>query len=255
MSFSKRAFSTQKRNLNLERCPLLSSCLAVPIGQVEYLPAWELQKSLHKQVSEGMLPNLLLLLEHSHVYTLGRRGKISEVKVPAGKLAELGAKVHFTDRGGEVTYHGPGQLIVYPIVNLRLMPGGPSRYIHTLEKVLIDTLEEFGIMGESVGKPTGVWVGDAKIAAIGVKISRGVTMHGLALNVNPDLSYFNHIVPCGMIDISVTSMSTLLSKDLDVREVLPSVVRCFERLFEWKIRWVELEDLGHHSDKYYSAAC
>ena len=233
----------------------LGRCSALFLGTVEYAHAWDLQRSLHRRVANGTLPNTLMLLEHPHTYTLGRRGESSDILASPEMLKGLGAAVHHVDRGGEVTYHGPGQVVGYPIVDLRAWGGGPLKYVRTLEQAVMATLGEFGIDIHGGHRPTGVWVDDAKIAAIGVKISRGVTMHGLALNVNPDLSYFDNIVPCGMIDISVTSMSTLLSKDLDVREVLPSVVRCFERLFEWKIRWVELEDLGHHPDKYYSAAC
>ena len=145
----------------------------VALGSVKYETAWDIQKKLHQRVLAGELPNVLLLLEHPHVYTLGRRGTADDVLVSPERLTELGAEVHYIDRGGEVTYHGPGQLVGYPIINLRAWKGGPLKYVRTLERVLIETLSAFGVHAESEDRPTGVWVGDAKIAAIGVKISRG----------------------------------------------------------------------------------
>ena len=190
-----------------------------------------------------MLPNLILLLEHPHVYTLGKRGDSSDILASPEKLKELGVEVHRIDRGGEVTYHGPGQLVGYPIVNLRRWGGGPLKYVQTLESVIIATLAEFGVQAESENRPTGVWAGDAKIAAIGVKVSRGVTMHGFALNVSPDLSYFDHIVPCGMPEGRVTSMASALSNDIDVQQVLPALVRHFGRAFGWAMEWSTVEEL------------
>ena len=139
--------------------------------------------------------------------------------------------MHHIDRGGEVTYHGPGQLVGYPIINLRRWNGGALKYVRTLERVLIDTLSEFGIHAESEDRPTGVWVGEAKIAAIGVRISRGVTMHGFALNVDPDLSYFDHIVPCGMRDANVTSMAAVLNFPHEVGAVASVLQEIFGRAF------------------------
>ncbi|MCI0440585.1 MAG: lipoyl(octanoyl) transferase LipB [Chloroflexi bacterium] len=210
---------------------------------MEYQPAWELQKRLHAQVADGALPNILLLLEHPHVYTLGRRGKQSDILVSLEKLREIGAEVHHIDRGGEVTYHGPGQLVGYPIVNLRELGTGPLKYVQTLEKALIATLADLGIHSESVDRPTGVWVGDAKIAAIGVRISRGVTMHGFALNVNPDLSYFDHIVPCGLPGSAVASISRELSRSVSVPEIVPLVERRFGEAFGWETKPSTLDEL------------
>ena len=221
----------------------MNRCLAISLGEMEYAAVWELQKKLHRQVAEGLLPNLLLLLEHPHVYTLGRRGKASDILASPEKLSELEAEVHYIDRGGEVTYHGPGQLVAYPIVSLRAWPGGPLKYVQTLEATIIATLAEFGIQAENAERPTGVWVGGAKISAMGVRISRGVTMHGLALNVAPDLSYFDHIVPCGMPGGRVVSMSSLLARDIQVGQVLSVLTRHFGRAFGWEIEWATLEEL------------
>ena len=190
----------------------MNTCLVVSLGMLDYQAAYDLQRRLHAQVVAGELPDLLLLLEHPHVYTLGRRGQQSHILASDEALTQLGVETHFTDRGGETTYHGPGQLVGYPIVNLRRWGGGVRKYVETLEQVLIGTLSEFGITAHSEGKPTGVWVGDAKIAAIGVRVSRSVTMHGFALNVCPDLSFFDHIVPCGMPGARVTSMAQELGQ-------------------------------------------
>ena len=185
----------------------MPDCLVADLGSIDYPAALALQRDLHQRVVNGDLPALLLLLQHPHVYTLGRRGSENDILVSADTLQELDAEVYHTDRGGEATYHGPGQLVGYPILDLRAAGLGPLAYVRALERVIVSTLAELDIHATSEDRPTGVWVGDAKIAAIGVRVSRGVTMHGFALNVNPDLSYFNHIVPCGMPDASVTSIA------------------------------------------------
>ena len=185
----------------------MPDCLVADLGSIDYPAALALQRDLHQRVVNGELPALLLLLQHPHVYTLGRRGSERDILVSETTLRELGADVYHSDRGGEATYHGPGQLVGYPILDLRAAGLGPLAYVRALERVIVSTLAELGIHATAEDRPTGVWVGDAKIAAIGVRVSRGVTMHGFALNVNPDLSYFNHIVPCGMPDASVTSIA------------------------------------------------
>ena len=205
----------------------MNTCLAIPLGLLDYQAAYDLQRRLHAQVVAGELPDLLLLLEHPHVYTLGRRGQQSHILASDEALTQLGVETHFTDRGGETTYHGPGQLVGYPIVNLRRWGGGVRKYVETLEQVLIGTLSEFGITARSEGKPTGVWVEDAKIAAIGVRVSRSVTMHGFALNVCPDLSFFDHIVPCGMPGARVTSMAQELGQEIAVSDVIPAISQAF----------------------------
>ena len=221
-----------------------SPCLAVSLGIVGYTQALELQRRLHKQVAEGSLPDLLLLLEHPHVYTLGRRGKGSDVLESEETLASLGVEVHYTDRGGEVTYHGPGQIVGYPILDLRKWGGGPLAYVQALEDTLVATLREFGVQAESGEKPTGVWVDEAKIAAIGVKISRRVTMHGFAMNVAPDLSYFDHIVPCGMPEAEVISMAALLAREITLDEVATVLTDRFGEVFGWRMETVTPESIG-----------
>lgn len=209
---------------------------------MEYLAAWELQRRLALRVADGELPGVLLLVGHPHVYTLGRRGKMTDILIGPERLREMGIEVHETDRGGEVTYHGPGQLVGYPIVDIR-PSGGPLAFVHGLEAAIVATLAEFGIPAERGARPTGVWAGDAKIAAIGLRVSRGVSMHGFALNVAPDLSYFDHIVPCGMPEGKVTSMAREAGI-ADVSLVEPILLRHLSKTFGWQVEWASLESIG-----------
>ena len=205
---------------------------------MEYLRAWELQKALAQQVSEGTQLNTLLLLEHPPVYTIGRRGSRDHIMMNDMELSELGISLYEIDRGGQVTFHGPGQLVAYPVLDLREW-GGPVKYVRTLEQVIVQTLADFGIAAGLIEGLTGVWVGDRKIAAIGVKISRGVTYHGLALNVSTDLSGFDHIIPCGIADRDVTSMKRQLGGLVDMDTVAYSLVYHFGS--EMGLRMVETE--------------
>jgi lipoate-protein ligase B len=199
---------------------------------MEYLEAYDLQLSLVEKVHSGQEPNTLLLLEHPHVYTKGRLSKGSDVLLPEEDLAAKGVAVLETDRGGQVTYHGPGQLVVYPIVNLKDW-GGPVKYVRALEQVVIATLAEMGITANCESGNTGVWTGQGKIAAIGVKISRGIAFHGLALNVNTDLTYYQNIIPCGIADRPVTSMASILREPVDMELVRYGLVYQFGREFGW----------------------
>jgi len=199
---------------------------------MEYLEAYDLQLSLVEKVHSGQEPNTLLLLEHPHVYTKGRLSKGSDVLLPEEDLAAKGVAVLETDRGGQVTYHGPGQLVVYPIVNLKDW-GGPVKYVRALEQVVIATLAEMGITANCESGNTGVWTRQGKIAAIGVKISRGIAFHGLALNVNTDLTYYQNIIPCGIADRPVTSMASILREPVDMELVRYGLVYQFGREFGW----------------------
>ncbi|MBT4074030.1 MAG: lipoyl(octanoyl) transferase LipB [Chloroflexi bacterium] len=189
------------------------------LGMQTYDAALATQRQLHERRVSGETQDTLLLLEHSHVITMGRRALESHVVSDADTLAKAGVEVVETDRGGEATYHGPGQLIAYPIIDLRALGLGPVSYVAALEEAIIDTLAVYLVDAHRVAGRTGIWVGGdgedpgegnspagRKIAAIGVRISRGVAMHGLALNVSTDLLMFNHIVPCGMPGLKVTSI-------------------------------------------------
>ncbi len=175
---------------------------------MDYGAALELQQRLTAQRKQGLISDQLLLLEHGHVVTLGRNGHMENLLASDEILERAGISFYPTDRGGDVTYHGPGQLVGYPILDLRDWKRDVGAYVRGVEQAIIDTLAEFGIAGERVAKLTGVWVDGRKIAAIGVHLSRWVTSHGFALNVSTDLSYFHYIVPCGLTK-PVTSMAQL----------------------------------------------
>jgi lipoate-protein ligase B len=211
------------------------SCAVLRPGLVDYQQAWALQQRLVEQLRAGGEPHLVLL-EHPPTYTLGPRGRAEHLLADEARLAALGASVHRVDRGGDVTYHGPGQLVGYPILDLRAWGQGPLWYVRSLEATLIETLARFGIAGARVPKRPGVWVGDAKVAAIGVRVSRGVTSHGFALNVDLDLSYFSHIVPCGLPDARVTSMAELLGRPPAMGDVIDAAVQAFADVFEIELR-------------------
>ena len=209
-------------------------CQIVRLGMVEYQRAWDLQKDLAAQVHEGARPNTLLLLEHPPVYTRGRLSRDEHLLLPVEALEKKGVPVVETDRGGQITFHGPGQVVAYPVVDLRGW-GGPVKYVRTLERVIMDALADFGVFAATLDGITGVWVGDAKIAAIGVKISRGIAYHGFSLNVTTDLSYYDDIVPCGISDRPITSMTRVLEKPVDPVAVQYSLVYHFGKRMGFQI--------------------
>ena len=217
-------------------------CQAAHLGTLEYQKAWDLQLRIAKEVRESNRPNTLLLLEHPSVYTKGRLSSLDHLLLSPNELADKGICVYETDRGGQITYHGPGQLVAYPVVDLRQW-GGPLKYVRTLERIIIDTLGDFQIQAGLVEGLTGVWTGDAKVAAIGVKISRGVAYHGLSINVNTDLSYYDHIVPCGIDDRPVTSMAQLLGRSVDQQEVQYSLVYHFGQNMGFKMEEVDAAEV------------
>jgi lipoyl(octanoyl) transferase len=177
-------------------------------GRVEYASAFEWQQRLVARRQAGAIPDQLILLEHPHTITLGRNGHMENLLAGEEILSRAGIAFHPTDRGGDVTYHGPGQIVGYPILDLREWKRDVGAYVRAIEQTLIDALADFGIQAGRIPKLTGVWVGECKIAAIGVHISRWVTSHGFALNVSTDLRYFQYIVPCGL-SRPVTSMAQL----------------------------------------------
>jgi lipoyl(octanoyl) transferase len=213
---------------------LLRSCQVRELGRVDYATALALQKQLVSERKEGAIADQLLLLEHPHVITLGRNGRQQNLLAANEVLERAGIAFFPTDRGGDITYHGPGQLVGYPILDLRAWKRDVGAYVRAIEQVIIDTLADFGIAAGRVTKLTGVWVGERKIAAIGVHISRWVTSHGFALNVNTDLHYFQYIVPCGLSK-PVASMA-----QLGVATGLPAVCQRltfhFGRLFDCEMR-------------------
>lgn len=221
------------------------------LDTVDYPTALQLQEKLVALRKEGRVGDVLLLLEHTPVITLGRNAKTTNIVASPELLARRGVEVFECDRGGDVTFHGPGQLVAYPIFDLRGFPSdsanrktlGAVEYVRRLEEVLIRSCADFGIPAKRVPGLTGVWTPEeAKIAALGVHISRGVSSHGIALNVNNDLSYFNLIVPCGIVSKPVTSMAEQLNRAIRQEDVAHTLSRNFGVVFQRQILWLESLD-------------
>lgn len=182
------------------------------LGRLDYVEAWALQRALAAERRDRPTPDLLLLVEHPPTITIGRSGSERHLLAGAAELAAIGATVIAVDRGGDITYHGPGQLVAYPIIDLHSRGRDIHRYLRLLEEAVIRALADVGVAAGRLPPHTGVWVGEEKIAAIGVKVSRGVTLHGLALNIDPDLGHFDAIIPCGIYDKGVTSVARVLGQ-------------------------------------------
>lgn len=224
---------------------------AVWLGTVGYASALDLQRSTLEARKSGEIPDTLLLLEHPHVVTLGRRADDTHLVTDRSGLEAVGVEIFETDRGGEATYHGPGQLVGYPIVDVRVAKLGPVTYVRMLEKSIIETLAEYEIDAHLVDGETGVWVhgvpnekrnpeanpAGRKIAAIGVRISGGVTMHGFALNVFTDLAYFRHIIPCGMPDLPFTSIALETGRQISLIECAKVVAEKLAANLDREIIW------------------
>ena len=204
------------------------------LGRVPYAEGLDLQRALVAERQQGCVDDLLLLLEHPHVLTLGVKGDggLGHILASAGELASRGVEVHETGRGGDLTYHGPGQIVGYPIVDLKPDRCDVHRYVRDLEEILIRTAADYGVAARRLHGLTGVWVGEDKLAAIGVRIARWVTSHGFAFNVNTDLDYFNLIVPCGIADRGVTSLAQLLGRAVDRDGVEDRIVFHFCEIFD-----------------------
>jgi lipoyl(octanoyl) transferase len=211
------------------------ACVVRDLGRMPYADALAVQEQIAAERKQGLGTDHLLFVEHPHVVTIGRNGREENLLAPESVLREKGIELHYSDRGGDVTYHGPGQIVAYPIMDLREWKRDVGAYVRAIEQVLIDTLEEFGIGATRIPKLTGVWTGEgdaqAKIAAIGVHLSRWVSTHGWALNVTTDLRYFQYIVPCGLAK-PVTSMERLGVR-VSAEEVKRVLARHFQRVFDF----------------------
>ncbi|XP_023516852.1 octanoyltransferase [Cucurbita pepo subsp. pepo] len=203
------------------------------MGIVSYREALHLQEKLVSARKASEIPDTLLSLQHPPTYTLGKRRTDHNLLIPESDLEKLGAELHYTERGGDITFHGPNQAILYPIISLRDIGIGARKYVEKLEQTMMEMAGLYGVRARAGEKgETGVWVGDRKIGAIGVRISSGITSHGLAFNVDPDLSYFKHIVPCGIADKDVTSLRRETVEVLPSQEVVEEqLISCFVKLF------------------------
>jgi len=218
------------------------------LGRKSYSDAWEIQKKTQKLLVQqkrtangsvkksDYLNDQFFFTEHPHVYTLGKSGKSSNLLKSLSELASIDAEYIEIDRGGDITYHGPGQIVGYPIIDLEEYFTDIHRYLRYLEEVIIQTCSEFDIKGDRIEGLTGVWVKGEKICAMGLRCSRWVTMHGFALNVNTDLSYFNHIVPCGIEGKNVTSLEKILGEKIEQNVVKSIILKKFSEVFDVEIQ-------------------
>ncbi|MBO6522942.1 MAG: lipoyl(octanoyl) transferase LipB [Balneolaceae bacterium] len=221
------------------------------LGKASYKPTWELQHKVQQSIIDekraeqkgefsGIRKNdAFLFVEHPHVYTLGKSGAEENMLRSMAELLKLEAEFVKIDRGGDITYHGPGQIVGYPILDLDRHFTDIHKYLRYLEEVIIKVCADYGFEAGRIDGLTGVWIGEEKIAAMGIRCSRWVTMHGFAFNVNSDLSYFGHIVPCGIDDKAVTSLEKLIGKQIDIKEVKERIVFHFQDVFD-----AHLEDKG-----------
>jgi lipoate-protein ligase B len=215
----------------------------IDIDLIAYERAWDLQRELVAAKLTSELPDILILLEHNPVITLGRRGNRQYIRASPEALTAEGINIYHVERGGEVTYHGPGQIVGYPILNLRNWRRDISWYIFNLEEVLIRTLGDFGIEGTRNTLNRGAWVGDSKIGSIGVAISRWVTYHGFSLNVSPNMDHYSLITPCGLDGIEVTCMRELLGREPDHHRISDGISRHFQEVFDIELVRMNIEDL------------
>jgi lipoyl(octanoyl) transferase len=233
----------------------MQECWTVDLGLIGYEAAWDLQRRLVAARKLALIPDVLLLCEHPHVITLGRSGKSEHLLAPDQLLKQMGVEFHATNRGGDITYHGPGQIVAYPILDLAQIRRDVVWYVRQLEEAMIRATAEYGITAKRCGGRTGIWVDVAneagpageqreeKLGAIGVHISRWVTSHGLAYNVSTDLRYFELIVPCGISGKSATSVERLLGRRVEMADAAPRLVRHLGESFVREMRPASAEEL------------
>ncbi|PYU80341.1 MAG: lipoyl(octanoyl) transferase [Acidobacteria bacterium] len=230
-----------------ENRTVLKNCLTIDLGLIGYTEAYALQKRIVAARKAEVIEDVLLICEHPHVITQGRSGKWEHLLASEHVLRQKGVEYYETSRGGDITYHGPGQIVAYPIVNLGAIRRDVVWYVRMLEEAMIRATAEFGITAERVRGKTGIWVksGDTeeKLGAIGVRISRWVTSHGLAYNVSTDLRYFDLIVPCGIANRKATSLEKLLGRSLDSKEVARSLAKHFGEVFGREMKKAAREEL------------
>ncbi len=206
--------------------------LVSDLKTMDYEACLKLQHAVHGARVEGLLPDTLLLVEHPHVLTFGRRAHEENVLVTEFALQQQGVTCIHVERGGDVTYHGPGQLVVYPIFALRKSGIGVLDFVEKLEAIMIQVLKDYGIKGERNERNRGVWVESKKIGFVGIAVQKGISFHGLALNVDPDLKFFQLINPCGLKEVQITSMAEILKRAVSLTEIKTRVVFHFQKIFD-----------------------
>lgn len=220
---------------------MIRECRVVSLGMCDYQEAYQLQKQLLCRRIGGKIPDTLVLLQHPPVFTIGRKGTRKNILAGNEVLYREGILVYNTDRGGDITYHGPGQIVGYPILDLNLHGRDVHRVINMYEEVVIRLLAGYGLKGSRLTEHPGVWVDHEKICAIGIGISNWVTYHGFALNVNTNLEHFRYIIPCGITGRGVTSMARILGRGVDETSVAGELVRIFGRVFDLQMKYDTLE--------------
>jgi lipoyl(octanoyl) transferase len=217
--------------------------LIVDLGTIAYQEAWDLQHRIHEAKQAGMSAEVLLLLEHPHVFTLGKNAKRENILVSETTLKEQGIDCVPIERGGDVTYHGPGQLVGYPIFFLEALKLKVVDFVDRLEEVMIRVLASYGLPAQRSSLNRGVWVKESKLGFVGIALRRGITLHGFALNVAPKLSYYNMIYSCGLKGVEIVSLSSLLRRTISMEEVKKKTIDSFESLFELKAEQTSLTEL------------
>ncbi|XLU61457.1 hypothetical protein S245_020666 [Arachis hypogaea] len=221
---------------------VLRSLEVLKLGVVNYLDALKLQEKLVLDRKSHRIWDTLLSLQHPPTYTVGKRQTVHNLLIPQSELEQIGAELHYTQRGGDITFHGPHQAILYPIISLRDMGIGARSYVEKMELTMIEMAAQYGVKAcPGQAGETGVWLGERKIGAIGVRISNGITSHGLAFNIDPDLTYFRHIIPCGIADKEVTSLRRETHSIFPPEEIIQEqLISCFARIFDYdNLIWKE----------------
>jgi lipoyl(octanoyl) transferase len=228
--------------------PLTKICWVVDLGLVPYGPACELQREVVAARKAGAIPDVVLFCEHPHVITLGRNGRRENLRASAQLLAQMHVEFHMTDRGGDITYHGPGQIVAYPILDLAEHRRDVRWYVSQLEEAMIRATADFGLVAKRAEGRHGIWIetpgGEEKLAALGVHLSRWVSSHGFAYNVSTDLRFFDLIVPCGLADKRATSLERALGRPISAEEVWPRLVGRFGEVFGCELSLVSREELS-----------
>ncbi|WKZ70736.1 MAG: lipoyl(octanoyl) transferase LipB [Melioribacteraceae bacterium] len=214
----------------------------IDLDFIDYDKAWDLQKEIFKLRTGDEINDTFFLLEHPHTYTLGKTADKKNLISNEAFLNKYGIKVYDIDRGGDITYHGPGQIVGYPIIKLSEWKEDTHLYLRNLEQIIIDVCSDYGLQTGRIDGLTGVWIEDRKIAAIGIKVSRWITMHGFAFNINTDLNLFNGIIPCGITNKKVTSLQHELGKEVSINEVKEKLVEKFKHAFSYDTYKVVLKD-------------
>ena len=227
----------------------MKRCLLLKPGMVEYGEAWQLQKRLFTARMSGRIEDILITLQHPPTYTLGRRDKnVNHFLIDKNQLRSRGFSIYKVDRGGAATYHGPGQIVCYPIIGMKAFTEDYYFYLRMLEEVMIKTLRDYKINARRIEGLTGVWVGEEKVGFAGVRIVGGTTMHGFSLNVTNDLSPFDMIVPCGIQNVTITSLSKLMKTNIDIREAEDLIVRNFNNVFKTKTHIASMDEVLERID-------